>query len=572
MSAAAYNNGTAASATPVDLHSTVSHGSQLSTPSNKESRDDLKDTRFPEDAVEKEIDIPKKPASAYITVVLLCLCVAFGGFVFGWDTGTISGFVQQTDFKRRFGEINSKGEYYLSNVRTGLIVAILNIGCAFGGIILSKVGDMYGRRIGLMTVVVVYVVGIIIQIASIDKWYQYFIGRIISGLGIGGIAVLSPMLISEVAPKHLRGTLIACFQLMITFGIFLGYCTNYGVKTYTNSVQWRVPLGLCFAWALFMIAGMCFVPESPRYLVEKGKIEEAKRSVARSNKVSIEDPAVQVEIDLIAAGVEAEKMAGSASWGELFSTKTKVFQRLIMGIMIQSLQQLTGDNYFFYYGTTIFKAVGLTDSFQTSIVIGIVNFASTFVGIYTVEKFGRRKCLLWGAASMVACFVVYSSVGVTRLYPDGPKHKENSNTGAGNCMIVFTCFYIFCFATTWAPMAYIVVAESYPLRVKSKCMAIATASNWLWGFLIAFFTPFITSAINFYYGYVFMGCLVFAFFYVFFFVPETKGLTLEEVQELWEEGVLPWKSASWLPPSRRGADYNNEELMHDEKPWYKRMI
>ncbi|CEP62331.1 sugar porter family MFS transporter LALA0_S05e03224g [Lachancea lanzarotensis] len=568
----AYQNGTAATATPVDLHSTVSHGSQLSTPSNKASRDDLKDTRFPEDALEKEVDIPKKPASAYLTVVLLCLCVAFGGFVFGWDTGTISGFVQQTDFKRRFGQVNKEGVPYLSNVRTGLIVAILNIGCAFGGIILSKVGDMYGRRIGLMVVVVVYVIGIIIQIASIDKWYQYFIGRIISGLGIGGIAVLSPMLISEVAPKHLRGTLIACFQLMITFGIFLGYCTNYGVKTYSNSVQWRVPLGLCFAWALFMIGGMSFVPESPRYLVEKSKLEEAKRSIARSNKVSMEDPAVQVELDLILAGVEAERMAGSASWKELFSTKTKVFQRLIMGIMIQSLQQLTGDNYFFYYGTTIFKAVGLTDSFQTAIVIGIVNFASTFVGIYTVEKFGRRKCLLWGAASMVACFVVYASVGVTRLYPQGADHPEFSNKGAGNCMIVFTCFYIFCFATTWAPMAYVVVAESYPLRVKSKCMAIATASNWLWGFLIAFFTPFITTAIHFYYGYVFMGCLVFAFFYVFFFVPETKGLTLEEVQELWEEGVLPWKSADWLPPSRRGADYNNEALMHDDKPWYKRMI
>ncbi|CAI4356575.1 BAF_collapsed_G0012070.mRNA.1.CDS.1 [Saccharomyces cerevisiae] len=103
-------------------------------------------------------------------------------------------------------------------------------------------------------------------------------------------------------------------------------------------------------------------------------------------------------------------------------------------------------------------------------------------------------------------------------------------------------------------------------------MSIATAANWLWGFLIGFFTPFITGAINFYYGYVFMGCLVFMFFYVLLVVPETKGLTLEEVNTMWEEGVLPWKSASWVPPSRRGANYDAEEMAHDDKPLYKRMF
>ncbi|CAI7217556.1 CRE_collapsed_G0011940.mRNA.1.CDS.1 [Saccharomyces cerevisiae] len=550
---------------PVDSAS----NSVLSTPTNKAENDELKAYGEGEEH-EPVVEIPKRPASAYVTVSIMCIMIAFGGFVFGWDTGTISGFVNQTDFIRRFGMQHKDGTYYLSKVRTGLIVSIFNIGCAIGGIILSKLGDMYGRKVGLIVVVVIYIIGIIIQIASINKWYQYFIGRIISGLGVGGIAVLSPMLISEVSPKHLRGTLVSCYQLMITAGIFLGYCTNYGTKTYSNSVQWRVPLGLCFAWALFMIGGMTFVPESPRYLAEVGKIEEAKRSIAVSNKVAVDDPSVLAEVEAVLAGVEAEKLAGNASWGELFSSKTKVLQRLIMGAMIQSLQQLTGDNYFFYYGTTIFKAVGLSDSFETSIVLGIVNFASTFVGIYVVDRYGRRTCLLWGAASMTACMVVYASVGVTRLWPNG--QDQPSSKGAGNCMIVFACFYIFCFATTWAPIPYVVVSETFPLRVKSKAMSIATAANWLWGFLIGFFTPFITGAINFYYGYVFMGCLVFMFFYVLLVVPETKGLTLEEVNTMWEEGVLPWKSASWVPPSRRGANYDAEEMAHDDKPLYKRMF
>lgn len=515
-------------------------------------------------------EIPKKPASAYILISLLCVMVAFGGFMFGWDTGTISGFVQQTDFVRQMGQLNSNGEYYLSKSRTGLIVSIFNIGCAIGGIILSKLGDMYGRKIGLVTVVAIYVVGIVIQIATTKSWVQYTVGRAISGLGVGGIAVLSPMLISEVSPKHLRGTLVSCFQLMITAGIFVGYCTNYGTKTHTNSVQWRVPLGLCFAWAILMVGGMTFVPESPRYLVESGQIERAKRSIATSNKVSVDDPSVLYELENVQAGVDAERLAGNASWGELFSTKTKVLQRLIMGVVILSLQQLTGCNYFFYYGTTIFKSVGLEDSFQTSIILGVVNFASTFWGIYIVERLGRRTCLLLGSGAMTVCMVIFASIGVTKLWPNG-KGGE-SNKAAGNVMIVFTCLFIFFFASTWAPVPYVLNSETFPLRVKAKAMALAQGSNWIWGFLIGFFTPYITGAIDFNYGYVFFGCLLFSYVYVFFFVPETKGLTLEEVNIMWEEGVLPWKSASWVPPSRRDEHYDSHKFSEDDMPAYKRFF
>lgn len=503
-------------------------------------------------------------------VAACCLMVAFGGFIFGWDTGTISGFVRQTDFIRRFGQTRANGTHYLSNVRTGLLVSIFNIGCAIGGVVLSRLGDTLGRRTGLMIVVLIYIVGILIQITSFNKWYQYFIGRIISGLGVGGITVLSPLLISEVSPKQLRGTLVSCYQLMITAGIFLGYCTNFGTKNYNDSTQWRVPLGLSFAWALFMIFGMGFVPESPRFLVEVGKVEEARKALSRTNKTSMDSPLVTLEIEKYEASIEAEKLGGSASWTELVTGKPQMLRRTLMGMMIQSLQQLTGANYFFYYGTTIFQAVGLQDSFETAIVLGVVNFASTFVALYTVDHFGRRNCLLWGCVGMVCCYVVYASVGVTRLHPNGLNNP--SSKGAGNCMIVFACFFIFCFATTWAPIAYVIVSESYPLRIRSKAIAVANACNWMWGFLISFFTPFITSAIQFSYGYVFMGCMVFAYFFVFFVVPETKGLTLEEVNEMYEENVLPWKSTSWIPSSRRDIDYDVDILQHDELPFYKRFV
>ncbi|GMM55713.1 alpha-glucoside permease [Maudiozyma humilis] len=545
--------------------------SVLTAESNKVD-DDMKLEGQDDENAPQAIEIPIKPASAYITISIFCVMIGFGGFIAGWDTGTIGGFLAHPDFLQRFGSKHHDGTPYFSNVRTGLVVSIFNIGGLIGCLTLGGLADRIGRKMALVFVTAVYMVGIIIQIASINKWYQYFIGRIISGMGVGSISIFSPMLLSEVAPKHLRGTLGSMYQLMCTFGIFLGDCTNYGTKSYSNSVQWRVPLGLGFAWSLLMIGAMFFVPESPRYLMEVGKTEDAKRSIATSNKVSIDDPSVTAEAELIQAGIEAERAAGSATWGDMFSTNGKVLQRLLMCCMLQTLQQLTGCNYFFYYGTIVFQAVGLNDSYQTAIVFGIVNFASTFFAFYCVDRFGRRACLMWGAAAMVACYVVYASVGVTRLWPDGTKHKENSSKGAGNCMIVFSCFFIFCFACTWAPICWIVVSETFPLKIKPKGMALANSCNWLWNFLISFFTPFITGAINFYYGYVFMGCMVFAYFYVFFFVPETKGLTLEEVNEMWEEGTLPWKSTAWVPASKRGADYDADALNVDDKPMYKRMF
>ncbi|QEO23459.1 hypothetical_protein [Candidozyma auris] len=432
--------------------------------------------------------LPKRAAKDYIFISLCCFLVAFGGFVFGFDTGTISGFVNMDDYLRRFGQHNSSGEYYLSNVRTGLIVSIFNVGCAIGGILLSKCADLWGRRVGLMISMAIYVVGIIVQIASQYSWVQYFIGRLITGVAVGIVSVVSPLFIGESSPKHLRGTLVCCFQLCITLGIFLGYCTNYGTKqSYSDSRTWRIPLGLCFAWAIMLVC--------------ENRLDDARNSIARSNKVSIEDPGVYTEVQLIQAGIDREKLAGKAGWLELITGKPKMLYRVIIGIVLQSLQQLTG-NYFFYYGTTILRS----------------------------SKMGRRMCLLTGSACMSVCFIIYSVLGSVNLYIDGYENTpSNTRKPTGNALIFITCLFIFFFASTWAGGVYCIVSETYPLRIRSKAMSVATAANWLWGFLISFFTPFITSAIHFYY--------------------ETKGLSLEEVDELYASNVVPWKTGSWTPPS-----------------------
>lgn len=220
------------------------------------------------------------------------------------------------DYIDRFGLQDANGDS--KTYKIGLIVAIFNVGCAFGCIFLSKIADVYGRRIGLMFAMIVYIVGIIIQISAQSSWIQIVFGRLIAGFAVGTVSVLSPLFISETSPKAYRGTLVCCFQLCVTFGIFIGYCINYGTyHNFNDSRQWRISLGLSFAWAIFLFIGMVFLPESPRYLIEKGKIEEAKKSISFSNGVSPEEPGVYTEIQLIQSGIDRENLRGmhhGVSW------------------------------------------------------------------------------------------------------------------------------------------------------------------------------------------------------------------------------------------------------------------
>lgn len=475
----------------------------------------------------------RKLLSKHLIIGLLCLMVAFGGFVFGWDTGTISGFVQMPSFKQTFGEWNVKdNSFEFTNTRVGLIISIFNIGCAVGGITLGKLGDVFGRKIGLMGVMMIYIVGIIVQISSFH-WVQFMVGRIISGLAVGAVSVLSPMFIAETSPAEIRGIMVSCYQLMITLGILLGYITTFGtVHSYDDARQWRIPLGLCFVWAVAMIGGMLFLPESARYLIEKGHMEKARLSVAKVNSMDPYDEVVQQEIETFTLAIAEQHEAGNASWMELLMGKPRILARLIIGIALHSFQQLTGNNYFFYYGTSIFKSVGLQDSFVTSIILGAVNFGSTFIALYSIGKVGRRPNLLYGSVCMAACLLTFSVIGSTILYPNG--FDQPTDKQAGGAMIFLTCMFIFTFATTWAPGVFVVVSETYPLRIRSKGMAIATAANWLWGFMIAFFTPFIISHIRFAYGFVFFGCTVAAAIFVYLMVPETGGLSLEQVDVLYK--------------------------------------
>ncbi|KAL6930082.1 hypothetical protein ACO0SA_001489 [Hanseniaspora valbyensis] len=531
-----------------------------------------------EDLLFAESQAKGKGMSDLLGMVLICLLIAFGGFLFGFDIGYIGGLFAMENFKEYFGTYHkSTQEYYFTNAKTGIIVAIFTIGACFGGIFLSGLPNKYGRKFALSSVCIIYVVGVLIQVTCTKHkhaWIQLLIGRLVSGFGFGGVGSTAPMMLGETAPARLRSMCVSFYQLMVTFGVFIGKCCNLGTKNYpdSSSAQWRIQIGLCFLWALLMMTGITFVPESARYLIQKDRIEEARKTLTILNKVPGDDPLLQKELDIIVYAIAAERLAGKGTFKDLLSTKTKVFQRMVMGIMLQTLQQFTGANYFLYYGTIVFKAVGLKDSYKTSVIIGIVNFGSTFFSLFVVHRYGRRQVLLTGAACMAVCMIIYAAIGSKKLYIGGYSADAATSKSAGDVMIAFTCIYIFIYSISWAPLAFVVCAESFPLNVKSLCVSINMGTHLMWASIISFFTPFITGAIHFSYGYVFFGCLVFSVFYVFFFVPETKNLTLEEVNDLWMDDVVPWKSAKWVPYARRGGNYNEEALKNTNEKGFKKFF
>ncbi|KAF2142344.1 uncharacterized protein K452DRAFT_248983 [Aplosporella prunicola CBS 121167] len=477
--------------------------------------------------------------------IYMGVLVSFGGLIFGYDTGQISGFTAMTDFLERFADqTDADGSPKFSNAREGVIVALLSIGTLIGALIAGPVADKFGRKYSIIFWNLIFCVGAIVQICTVSTWYQMALGRWVAGLGVGGLSLLTPLFLSESAPRQIRGALVSAYQAAITAGILIAYLINFGTKSLSGPPSWRVTIGIGFVWPAIMAGGILFLPESPRWEYSRGKKAEARRTIARNYGVSENHSIVNNEINEIQAKIDAERAGGGApTWVELF-TGPRMAYRTILGVAIQMFQQMVGANYFFYYGTTVFKATGLNDSFVTSIILGAVNFACTWPGLYFVDRFGRRPCLMIGALWMFMCFMVFSSVGHFVLDQENPENTPK----AGTALIVFACLFIAAFASTWGPMAWAVVGEIYPTRYRAKCMALATASNWTWNFMISFFTPYITGAIDYRYGYIFAGCCFAAFLTVFFFVCESQGRSLEEIDTMYIFHVKPWKSKGWVPP------------------------
>ncbi|KAG2136543.1 general substrate transporter [Suillus bovinus] len=494
--------------------------------------------------------------------VLLAIFIAFG-FLFGYDMGVISGCLIMPDFIRRFGQEETDGQYYLSSSRQSIIVSLLSAGTFCGAIAQAFTSDRLGRRGSILFWSAIFTVGVAVQTGTTYSLVQLVIGRYIAGLGVGSLSAIVPLYNGETAPKAIRGTILVIYQVQIISGIFLSYVFQLGSHTINNSASWRLPIGLQMVWGIILLSGMFFLPESPRHLLGTGRGDEARKVVAELNGVPEDDPLVAEVVEELDFAIKAENEGGKATWLECFSTRNALWRRTMNGMMLQFIQQLNGQNFYYYYGDTFFQNAGAGLSpYIIQTVLGAVSVFGTLPALYFIETWGRRKSLLLGACAQAVCALIVAVVGHTTLAPTGTPISALTarNRAGGDVVIAFAIFQVFIFGTTWGPTPWVYLGESFPLRVRPKSIALGSATNWFWNFMLSFFSPRIVDRIGPLIMLVFFGMLVFGYIYVYFAIPETKGLTLEEVDELYRSGIAPWRSVGWRPSEKH---YHHE--VHDKQ-------
>jgi len=403
----------------------------------------------------------------------------------------------------------------------------------------APAADILGRRWGIIAACLVFSFGVALQTGA-TSIPLFVVGRIFAGLGVGLVSCLVPMYQSECSPKWVRGAVVSCYQWAITIGILLAACVNQGTQNRTDASAYRVPIAVQFVWAGILALGMLFLPESPRYLIKRGRDTDAAHSLSRLLSTPESDPEIQAELEDIKANLRIEEELGESSYVDCFKNgRNKILLRTLTGIFLQAWQQLTGINFIFYYGTTFFKQSGIANPFTITIATAVVNVGMTIPSLWAVDHVGRRRLLLIGAIGMLVCEFLVAIIGVT---------ISVENQAGQKCLVAFVCIYIAFFASTWGPIPWVVTGEIYPLAVRAKAMSLSTASNWLWNFGIGYATPYIVNPefgnlgpkVFFIWGSTCAGC----FFFTYFCVPETKGLSLEQIDILYQN-TTPIKSVSY---------------------------
>jgi len=509
-------------------------------------------------------DVERIEAPVTMKAYMMCAFASFGGIFFGYDSGYISGVMGMPYFIRLYTGLEipgadatqaQKDAFSLPAHDKSLITSILSAGTFFGALIAGDLADWFGRRTTIILGCAIFIVGVILQTASTGLGLLVA-GRLVAGFGVGFVSATIILYMSEICPKKVRGALVSGYQFCITIGLLLASCVDYATQNRLDTGSYRIPIGIQIAWALILALGLFLLPESPRYFVKKGQLEKASHVLTRLRGEPEGSEYIQQELSEIVANHEYEmsvipQSGYFGSWLNCFkgglSNPASNLRRTILGTSLQMMQQWTGVNFIFYFGTTFFQALGtISNPFLIGLITTLVNVCTTPISFYTVERFGRRTILIWGALGMLICEFIVAIIGVTA------GRLEEHNTSAVSAMIAFICIYIAFFATTWGPGAWVLIGEIFPLPIRSRGVGLSTASNWLWNCIIAVITPYLVgkdkgeanlgAKVFFLWGSLCTACFV----YAYILIPETKGLSLEQVDRMLEE-TTPRTSAAWVP-------------------------
>ncbi|UKZ65506.1 uncharacterized protein TrAtP1_006706 [Trichoderma atroviride] len=457
----------------------------------------------------------------------------------------INGILAMNEFKEKFGTCkNQPDRDDICAKDSALIVAILSVGTAIGSLLAAPAGDMLGRRRSMLLAVGIFCIGAICQVCA-EALPALLVGRALAGLGVGAVSVLVPLYQSEMAPKWIRGTLVCAYQLSITIGLLGASIINIATSKLHSSAAYRIPLGLQLVPALVLTAGLMLLPETPRFLVKQGKKDAAGLSLSRLRRLDITHPALIDELQEIVANHQYELSLGPDTYKEIFVGSPHLGRRTLTGCGIQMLQQLTGINFIMYYSTTFFGGSGVDSPYTKSLIIQVINVVSTFVGVFVIESWGRRRLLIVGAIGMACCQLLMASFAAAA--------GESLKSASATILIVFCSINIFFFAASWGPVAWVVTSEIYPLKVRAKSMSISTFSNWVLNFGIGYSTPFMigngpgTAGFGTKIFFIWGTFCILAVIFVWAMVYETSKISLEQIDEMYERVDHAWHSRQFEP-------------------------
>lgn len=436
---------------------------------------------------------------------------AVGGLLFGYDTAVVAGaigFIQQ--------------KYDLSPAMTGWAASCALVGCMVGAMFAGALSDKWGRKKILMLSGIAFAVSSIGIMLPMDlSWYIVF--RFIGGIGIGIASMLAPMYISEIAPANIRGRLISIYQLGIVIGILLIYFVNAAIaglhdEAWNIDYGWRWMFGSGIIPSIVFIILLLIVPESPRWLSQKNRWSEAEDILI---KVSGEETAKK-ELSYIRESLSFQKISF------LKLIKPGLRTALIIGVILSILSQVTGINVIMYYAPEIFKSTGdgSSSALMQTVLVGGINVLMTLVAIKYVDSVGRKKLLLIGAAGMAVCLALIGFAFYT-------------NHVQGFWILTGILLYISFFAISLGPLTFVVVAEIFPTHIRGRAMSVAIFFLWLSVYIVSQTFPMLLESIGSAFTFwIYMIMSVIAFLFVWNFIPETKGKTLEEIEQLWVIPVL----------------------------------
>ncbi|KAL2858964.1 general substrate transporter [Aspergillus pseudodeflectus] len=466
---------------------------------------------------------------------LVALFASFGSFLYGYDLGIIASVVASDSFIEKF--VNGRSHV------AGTVVALFTAG-AFFGAYGAGFTDPLGRRTTLALGSVLFIIGGVLQTAAVNHGMLYF-SRIFSGFGIGILVEVVPMFQAEIAHARIRGVLGSLQQTMLGIGAlsasWIGYGCEHRWSDTGNSVQWRLPLGLQIVPAIGLASCIFFFPESPRWLIDHDRHEEGLKNLATLHaNGNVADPYVLAEFELIKQQVEEEHQHGAKSYKELFANRANT-RRIIIACACQASSQMTGVSAIQYFSPAIFAQIGISTS-QTLLYQGInsiIGEVAQFIFFFLIDRVGRRPLQIGGN---IACGVAFTvGAALMSIYP-----PESTNTSAHWAFIVCsTWVFNFCFCAS-GTMSWIIPAEIFNTATRAKGISLATMVSFAFNTMIAEVTPIALEKIGWRYYLLFIVCDFTNALFFYLFLPETKGISLEVMDDLFTNSPLLVPGSRWV--------------------------